>query len=177
MADFLHPIVPPITTRLIQSISETLSLQTLPHHINKTFAALFFFQIIYKHLAPQISILFFPNLYHSLSSADRSDWNMRVVSLSQCTIISTFSLYLLTSQRETRSQRGWVERIHGHDEMEGHLLSIAIGYFAWHLVLTVVHRRRYGWAMVAHGVICFVCFSTSYVSLGSFCGMLTPNSS
>jgi hypothetical protein len=176
MAETFHPLLPlpqPIhqnssmASPLIQSLSSTLSLQTLPIHIHKTLTALFLFQLIYKHIAPQISTLLFPKTYTSLSSSDRSDWNMRVVSLTQSSIISVFSTYLLISNHSARSNRDWVSRIYSYDSSEGHLLSIAVGYFAWHLPVTVIHRRRYGWGMVAHGVICFFCFSTSYVCIFS----------
>lgn len=44
--------------------------------------------------------------------------------------------------------------MHGTTELEGLLLSIATGYFIWHMIISVFHVGIFGVSMVFHGVAC-----------------------
>ena len=164
MASTILSALVPLKTNFVLSFSEPLGLRRLPEYFSQTLASLLVFHLIYVQIAPLLLTYLFPKHYLALSPSGRSDWDLRIVSLVQSTVITCFSLYLIISQHEARSERGWVDRIYGYNDLEGNLLSISVGYFAWHLAHSIVHRKRHGWVMVGHGVIAFGCFLAAYVS-------------
>lgn len=147
-----------------QAVADALGLSLITSHIYEILIVLSCYHLIYLFVGPAISARLFPTIYPQLSSEAKSDWDIHIVSLTQCTLISVLSSYIVLFD-ERRKAMTWPERVWGYTEMTNTVLAVANGYFIWHLSLMIKHRKKYGWPMVAHAVCTLFVMMLGFVSV------------
>jgi hypothetical protein len=162
MQEFL-PAPPKGLSGLFEPLGEVLGLPLLPQHMHEILFFLFLYDLIYTRISPSLSTSFFPKVYPKLTAKERIDWNVHVVSLTQCTLIGILAAFCLIFDQERRNMT-WQERVWGYTGATNTLLGIANGYFVWHLLSMIKYFKLYGWSMVAHGVCALAIMISGFVS-------------
>jgi hypothetical protein len=163
------PIAPiPWLQNLSRPLANTLGLATLPLHIHEILIASFFYHFIFAFLAPALSARFAPGHYLQLPRDKRLQWNMKVVSFIQSTLISGLSLLVMWIDEE-RAGMGLEERIWGYTGAAGMVQALAVGYFLWDAYIMARYTDVFGVAMLVHGVACSLTFSLGFVSILLVC--------
>ena len=151
------------SSRVVQGIASTLSLRTLPIHIDWIVASLAFFIGLYCLLAEPLTRSFIPKQWAGFTEKQKQDWKLRVVSLAQSLLLGPVSLYIIWLQRAHWEDRCLIQRIYEYYEPELYVNNFALGYFIWHFAMMVIEFDKHGIQMVAHAVIGVGCLGGVYV--------------
>jgi TLC domain len=92
------------------------------------------------NISPNLSTRFFPNIYRKLNGKAKIDWDVHIISLTQCTIIVPVAVFALAFDQE-RKNMTWQERVWGYTGVTNTLLRIANGYFVRHLLSMIKTLR------------------------------------
>jgi hypothetical protein len=148
---------------LVQAACDALNLPLLPTYlpgIVLTFSAYHFF---YTSVGPWLSTTLFPKVYPTLRGKEKLNWDENVVSFVQAIVLCVLAGQVVLFDRE-RQRMTWQERVWGYTEPTAVVLTVGNGYFYWHLMMMVRHRRMFGWAMVAHALAVSFLMTNGYVS-------------
>ncbi|EXJ68915.1 uncharacterized protein A1O5_07847 [Cladophialophora psammophila CBS 110553] len=136
---------------LFQTACDTANLPLLPPYLSGVLMTFSAYHLIYLSIGPWLSTFFFPKVYPHLRGEKKLDWNENVVSLIQAVVICVLATPVVLFDAE-RQRRTWQERVWSQTEPAAIVLSVANGYFYWHLIMMIRHRKVFGWAMVAHAL-------------------------
>lgn len=136
---------------------------TLPLHIHEVFIAYAGYQSIYSIAAPILSKRFAPKTYNSLPAQRKVNWNAKVTSMIQSTLITSLALYVIASDKERKSM-DWTGRIWGYTGAMGMVQALAGGYFIWDLLISLVRFDVLGIESLAHAVSALLVTSIGFVS-------------
>ena len=162
MLDPFGPAPKPLAA-LVQPIATKLNLLTLPLHIHEVLFFAFFYQAILAFGAPAISNYFVPKQYASFNKRTRLNWNIHIVSMTQCAFVNTGALYVVFFDKE-RWSMDWEQRLWGYSGSLGLLQAMALGYFLWDLYVCARYVNWLGVGMLAHAVSAVTVFSLGFVS-------------
>ena len=155
---------PSFITTLSTPIAQFLNLTTLPLHVHEVILAATFYNIVFQIGAPYISTRLFPTFYHKFNARTKTNWDVRVVSLVQSSVINLLTLWVMWRDEE-RKGMDWEQRIWGYTGAGGMIQGFAAGYFLWDFYVCTVHVKVFGWGMLAHAISALVVFSFGFVSL------------
>jgi hypothetical protein len=164
-AKMLDPFIPP--RRLVQALqplSSLLYLKTFPLHAHEILLSWASYHVIQTTVAPLISKCLFPKAYSEWSRKTRINWDSRLVSLLQSSVISSAALYVIFNDRE-RSAMDWKGRIWGYTGAGGMVQGFAAGYFLWDIVVSVRYLDVFGPFTLAHALSAFCITMLGFVSL------------
>lgn len=140
-----------------------LNSPTLPEHIHEVFFAFAFYQFIHSFLSPWLSPILFPKYYPKLNARTRLNWDIHVVSLVQSVLINVAALWIMFVDTE-RAQMSTGERVFGYTGACGLIQALAVGYFIYDLIVSIVHVNMFGIGLLFHAVSALWVFSLGFVS-------------
>lgn len=91
------------------------------------------------------------------------NWDIHVVSLVQSVVINAAALWVMYVDKE-RSQMSTGERVFAYTGACGLIQALAVGYFVYDLIVSVVYVRMFGIGMLFHAVSALWVFSLGFVS-------------
>ncbi|CAG8007262.1 unnamed protein product [Penicillium salamii] len=159
----LDPFPPP--PEWLRSFIEPYALYynspTLPDHIHEVVGAFVFYLVIHAVLSPWLSPILFPQSYKSLKPRTRLNWDIHVVSLVQSILINVAALWVMYVDRE-RSAMSSGERVFGYTGTCGLIQALAVGYFIYDMIVSVIYVRMFGIGMLFHAVSALWVFSLGF---------------
>jgi len=153
----------PALSDAVQPWADRLSLSTLPLHVHEVLGAALFYTFIHLVVSPVLSNWLFPQYYPRHSRSKKVNWDAHVVSLVQSTLINALALWVMWSDDERRVM-DWQQRVWGYDGASAFIQSMAVGYFVWDLITTLLFIDIFGLGLLAHAVSALVVYSFGYVS-------------
>ncbi|KAJ5585182.1 uncharacterized protein N7459_004982 [Penicillium hispanicum] len=160
MLDPLGP--PPAWLRsFIEPYALRLNSPTLCEHIHEVFLAFAFYQFIHSCLSPWLSPVLFPQSYPKLNARTKLNWDIHVVSLIQSVLINVAALWIMFVDKE-RSSMSTGERVFGYTGACGLIQALAVGYFFYDLIVSVVHVNMFGIGLLFHAVSALWVFSLGF---------------
>lgn len=161
----LDPFPPP--PAWLRSFIEPYALYynspTLPDHIHEVIGAFVFYLVIHAIISPWLSPILFPQSYKSLKPRTQVNWDIHVVSLVQSVVINVAALWVMYVDRE-RGAMSSGERVFGYTGACGLIQALAVGYFIYDLIVSVVYVRMFGIGMLLHAVSALWVFGLGFVS-------------
>lgn len=162
MLDPLGP--PPAWLRdLVEPYALKLNSPTLAEHIHEVIAAFALYQFIHSVLSPWLSPIFCPQSYSKLNARTKLNWDVHVVSFVQSVLINAAALWVMFNDEERRSMSTG-ERVFGYTGACGLIQALAVGYFVYDLIISLVHVRMFGVGLLFHAVSALWVFSLGFVS-------------
>ena len=161
----LDPFPPP--PAWLRSLSEPLAryfnLPALPDHIHEAVAVFALYLFIHWCASPLLSPILAPRFYPKLDRRTKTNWDVRVVSFIQSTMVNGFALWVMFSDEERKSMNS-AERVHGYTGGTALILALATGYFMYDLIISVFYLKIFGIGMLFHGISALWVFSMGFVS-------------
>jgi hypothetical protein len=157
-------MVSPVKTleATVANISNAANLPLLHGSFPLLLSVFSFYQAIYS-IGPSLSSITFPKTYPLLRGKAKLEWDENVPSFIQAVVICCVSARALLIDTN-RHVTTWQERVWGYSDEATKALTVANGYFYWHLLMMLWHRKTFGWAMVAHAVAVTFLMTNCYVS-------------
>lgn len=147
------------------ALGRTLGLPHLPGHFQTIVVSFLAFTLVY--LASAIASPFIaPRTYPRLSRRTKHSWNVHAVSMVHAMIIGPMATYKILTMPEASH----IEKAFGWNESVGRLHAIAVGYFIWDTIESVLARAEIGF--VIHGLACGLIFCLTY---SPFMGLYGPS--
>ncbi|KAF9246437.1 DUF887-domain-containing protein [Melanogaster broomeanus] len=135
---------------LARPLSTTYGLSALPDIADIVVMAGLFFAVVHFSLSPAVNKVLFPVSYGRANKRTRRIWDAHVVSL-----IHAFVVVVLAS-RCLQEKSLEEDRAFGSHSNATFTVAIAIGYFMWDAVVSIIHFTDIGF--VVHGVACLSIF-------------------
>jgi hypothetical protein len=136
---------------------------TLSDHIHEVVASFAFYLVIHTVVSPLVSPILCPKSYKFLKPRTRVNWDIHVVSLVQSVVINAAALWVMYVDKE-RSQMSTGERVFAYTGACGLIQALAVGYFVYDLIVSVVYVRMFGIGMLFHAISALWVFSLGFVS-------------
>ncbi|KAJ5551279.1 hypothetical protein N7461_005977 [Penicillium sp. DV-2018c] len=159
----LDPFPPP--PEWLRSFAEPYILRlnspTLVDHIHEVIGAFIFYWTIHAVLSPWLSPILFPRSYNKLTPRTKLNWDIHVVSLVQSVVINVAALWVMFCDKE-RSSMTSGERVFGYTGSCGLIQALAVGYFVYDLIVSIVHVRMFGIGLLFHAVSALWVFSLGF---------------
>jgi hypothetical protein len=149
----------------VADISKEANLPLLSDSFPLLLSVFSLYQAVYS-IGPSLSSVVFPKTYPSLRGKAKLEWDENIPSLVQAIIICGVSIRALLIDTN-RHVSTWQERVWAYSHEATEALTVANGYFYWHLLMMLWHRKTFGWAMVAHAVAVTFLMTNCYVSADS----------
>ena len=171
----LDPIPPPPQwlQAIVQPLADSLSLPVLALHIHEILFFFLFYQFIQSYVSPRLSSALFPSIYRQFPRRTRLNWDIHVVSLVQSVLINAVALWAMFADQE-RKVMNWGERVFGYTGACGLVQAMATGYFAYDLIVSLVHIRIFGIGLLLHAISALWVFSLGFVSCFSSFSYFCP---
>lgn len=150
----------PALRQAVQPYADKYHLPVLPLHVHEALAAALFYTFIHLVVSPWISKKYFA-AYYPKSRGKKANWDAHVVSLVQSTLINIIALGYIFADQERKSMN-WMERIWGYTGASGFVQSMAVGYFLWDLITTLIFIDVFGLGVLAHAVSALTVYSFGY---------------
>ncbi|KAJ5514757.1 hypothetical protein N7463_004309 [Penicillium fimorum] len=158
----LDPFPPP--PEWLRSFTEPYAIQfnspTLTDHIHEVIAAFVFYLFIHAVLSPCLSPILFKS-YNKLTPRTKLNWDIHVVSFIQSIVINAAALWVMYFDEE-RSSMTSGERVFAYTGACGLIQALAVGYFVYDLIVSIVHVRMFGIGMLFHAVSALWVFSLGF---------------
>ncbi|KAJ5430413.1 hypothetical protein N7491_007429 [Penicillium cf. griseofulvum] len=158
----LDPFPPP--PEWLRSFTEPYAIRfnspTLTDHIHEVIAAFAFYLFIHAVLSPCLSPILFKS-YNKLTPRTKLNWDIHVVSFIQSIVINAAALWVMYSDEE-RSSMTSGERVFAYTGACGLIQALAVGYFVYDLIVSIVHVRMFGIGMLFHAVSALWVFSLGF---------------
>lgn len=161
MQDLIY--LPRCLALAVQPVAEIWGLSTLPLHIHEMIIAWVFYNTIFNIVSPIFSAWLFPTVYPQLSARTTVDWNIRVTSLIQSSLIVMLAL-LVTYYDQERKEMDWAGRIWGYTGAGGLVQALAAGYFLWDLTVSTQHFSILGPSSWLHAASALIVTILGFVS-------------
>ena len=166
MIDPLPP--PPSSLRaLVEPIANALGIQTLSVHAHEILLAFSVYYLLNSRVSPTLSSRLFPQIYPNLAPKKRISWNVHVTSLFQSVFICATALWVMWTDEERKNMNAR-ERIWGYTGAMGMTQAFAAGYFAWDVLVSVVHYDVLGPGSLAHAISALIVTNLGFVSFMPF---------
>ena len=114
-------------------------------------------------LSPRISSYFFPSRRASIHSNTKTQWDIRVVSLLQSTLIGVMALWVVVNDKELANMTGVHERLWGYSKNVGIISGYSMGYYLWELATMMQNTRSFSAGMLLHSVCALIILSVCHV--------------
>ena len=163
MRDPLAFLQIPALSQAVQPYADKYSLPALPFHVHEVLGSALLYTFVHVVVSPWVSKKYFPAHYPK-SRAKKANWDAHVVSLVQSILINVLSLYMIFADQERKSMN-WMEKIWGYTGATGLVQSMAVGYFLWDVIITLIFIDIFGLGLLAHAVSALTVYSFGYVSL------------
>ncbi|KAJ5834395.1 hypothetical protein N7447_000421 [Penicillium robsamsonii] len=158
----LDPFPPP--PEWLRSFAEPYAIRfnspTLTDHIHEVIAAFVFYLLIHAVLSPCLSPILFKS-YNKLTPRTKLNWDIHVVSFIQSIVINAAALWVMYFDEE-RSSMTSGERVFAYTGACGLIQALAVGYFVYDLIVSIVHVRMFGIGMLFHAVSALWVFSLGF---------------
>lgn len=128
-----------------------------------------FYQFIHSVLAPWLSPKLFPNHYPKFNARTKLNWDVHVVSLVQSVLVNSAALWVMFTDEERKSMSAG-ERVFGYTGACGLVQALAVGYFLYDLIVSIVHLRIFGVGLLFHAVSALWVFSLGFRPFLNFYG-------
>ena len=135
--------------RLATPLAQSLSLRTLPLHAHEILLAFAFYNLLNIYISPLISRHLARRTYDTLTERTRTNWNARVVSLVQSTVVNTAALWVIFYDRERWAMDAG-QRVWGYTGSMGMVQALSAGYFMWDLMAASMRPDIHGPGAIAH---------------------------
>lgn len=171
------PPAPAWLVQLTKPLANALNLQTLPLHIHEVIFFALLYHVLCAYFSPWISTLLFPKRYRNFPARTRLNWDVHVVSLIQSTIVNSMAFYTIYCDGVRWSQSWYftrhndpsasqlepaLARVWGYTPLEGHVVSMAVGYFLWDLVICAVHMKIFGIGLLLHAIAALTVYTLGF---------------
>lgn len=162
----LDPLPPPPAwlRSLSEPLARYLNLPALSDHIHETLGAFALYLFIHLYVSPRLSPLLAPSFYPKFDRRTKTNWDVRVVSFVQSSMVNVVALCVMFSDEERKSMNS-AERIYGYTGATSLILGLATGYFMYDLIISVIYVKIFGMGMLFHGISALWVFSMGFVSL------------
>ena len=157
------PLPPDSLIASVQPIANALGIQTISLHAHEILLAFSVYCLINSHVSPALSSRLFPQIYLNLPLKKRISWNVHVTSLFQSVFICATALWIMWNDEERKNMNAR-ERIWGYTGAMGMTQAFAAGYFAWDVMVSVVHYDVLGPGSLAHAISALVVTNLGFVS-------------
>ncbi|KAJ5818414.1 hypothetical protein N7474_004005 [Penicillium riverlandense] len=134
---------------------------TLTEHIHEVLLAFAFYQFIHSVLSPWLSPKLFPNHYPKFNARTKLNWDVHVVSLVQSVLVNAVALWVMFADEERKSMSTG-ERVFGYTGTCGLVQALAVGYFLYDLIVSIVYLRIFGIGLLFHAVSALWVFSLGF---------------
>lgn len=156
--------ISPALTEAVEPFCTRWGVPLLAVHLPLALASLAFW--VGLHFA---SIVLTPSVYapyKTLPRKTRIGWHVHLVALVHACIITPLAAAQWYYVRQDGGLDGGkhplaINRLHGYTQETGNVYAIALGYFAWDVVVSALFD---GPAFIAHGVVAMTAFAFVYVS-------------
>jgi hypothetical protein len=142
---------PPWLRQLVTPLAEYTNLPALPLHIHEILFTALLYQVTLTTISPALSSFLFGQKYLKLSTRNRFNWDVHVVSLVQSILVCFIALYVAYNDKE-RNAMNWQERVYGYTGALGLVQGFACGYFIWDFYVCTRYFSMFGPGMLAHAV-------------------------
>jgi hypothetical protein len=162
-----------VLENLVKPLALKLELNTLPQHIHHVLGAYFLYEFIFKVASPAISSALVPK-YKTFDTRTRVNWDIHVVSMVQCLIISTLAVNVILTDptREKAAETDyWRDRLWGYSEATGTVQGFAAGYFLWDVVACTTNIDSQGIAGLLHGLAALTISGLGFRPFGNYYGI------
>ena len=152
--------------RLVQPLTDYLSLPALALHTHEILFAFLLYHFSCAFVSPFLSSRICPKVYKNLNKRNRLNWDVHVVSFFQSCLICGMAFWLMfydEERKELRDRDRWEGRIWEYTGAGGLCQSFGMGYFLWDAVLCAWHFDVFGPGMLAHALSALTVFSFGYV--------------
>jgi Ca2+/Na+ antiporter len=97
----------------------------------------------------------FSSHYRNLQKSKQASWRIHIVSVvfSLLVIPLSIPMYSIKSLQN--------DKLFGSSTYSASLISFAIGYFLWDLIISIIHFSETGWPFVFHALACMSVFGFS----------------
>ncbi|KAJ1309563.1 hypothetical protein OPQ81_006336 [Rhizoctonia solani] len=153
----------PVLHELGDILGKQLSLPHLPAHFQTVAYSFGAFTMIYI-VSALTSPLVAPGTYPKLSRRTKHSWNVHAVSMAHAMIVGPMAAHRLLTLPDV----GSFEKAFGWNESMGLLHGIAVGYFVWDTIESVLAQVEVGF--IIHGLACTLIFGLSYRPFMAFYG-------
>ena len=161
------PLPPSSLRALVEPIANALGIQTISFHAHEIFLAFSVYSLLYSRVSPALSSRLFPQIYPNLLPQKRINWNVHVTSLCQSVFICATALWVMWTDEERKNMNAR-ERIWGYTGAMGMTQAFAAGYFAWDVMVSVVHYDVLGPGSLAHAISALIVTNLGFVSFMPF---------
>jgi hypothetical protein len=162
----MKSLIPPIAPlqNFLRPAADVLGLQALPLHVHEIAIAAILYHVIFRYLAPWLSVWLLPNRYRRFTPKEILDWNLQCVSMVQSIVISILAVRYLTNDN-TGTSMSPEARVLGYSGAAGSVQAFATGYFLWDLIICVKNFDNIGLPVLIHAISCLIVYSLGFVSL------------
>ncbi|KDN50857.1 DUF887-domain-containing protein [Tilletiaria anomala UBC 951] len=120
-----------------------------------------------------LSPLIFKQSFAKMNRRTRINWDIHVVSFVHASIVTPAAAAIWWKIRQQGGLEAKVHplaanRTYGYDYETGQVYAIALGYFIWDTVISLLYE---GPAFIAHGVVCFIAFALAYSPVFMYDGL------
>ncbi|KAK0511047.1 hypothetical protein JMJ35_006599 [Cladonia borealis] len=162
---------PPSSLRtLVEPIADTLGIQTLSFHTHEILLAFSVYYLLNSRVSPALSSRLFPQIYPNLAPKKRISWNVHVTSLFQSVFICTTALWVMWTDEERKNMNAR-ERIWGYTGAMGMTQAFAAGYFAWDVLVSIVHYDVLGPGSLAHAISALIVTNLGFHPFANYYGI------
>lgn len=158
------PTLSPALTRAVEPFCVRFGFPHLAAHFPLAFASLAFW--VGLHFASILLTPFIYAPYKQLPKRTRIQWHVHLVALVHAAIITPLAAAQWYIVRQDGGLQGGshplaTNRTYGYTVEAGNVYAVALGYFAWDVVVSALFD---GPAFIAHGVVAMTAFTFVYVS-------------
>ena len=157
------PLPPDSLRAPVEPIANALGIQTVPLHTHEILLAFSVYYFLNSHVSPALSSRLFPQIYPNLPRKRRINWNVHVTSLFQSVFICATALWVMWEDEERKNMNAR-ERIWGYTGAMGMTQAFAAGYFAWDVMVSLVHYDVLGPGSLAHAISALIVTNLGFVS-------------
>jgi hypothetical protein len=155
------PPAPAWLQSFVKPFALRLNSPTLTEHIHEVLLAFAFYQFIHSVLAPWLSPRLFPKHYPNFNRRTKVNWDVHVVSLVQSVLINAAALWVMFADQERQSMSAG-ERVFGYTGACGLIQALAVGYFLYDLIVSIVYVRIFGIGLLFHAISALWVFSLGF---------------
>lgn len=144
-------------------LGRQLSLPHLPGHFQTIVYSFGAFTMVYL-VSALTSPLIAPGTYPNLSRRTKHSWNVHAVSMVHAMVVGPIAAHRLLTLPNVEN----FEKAFGWNESMGLLHGIAVGYFVWDTIESILAQVEVGF--IIHGLACTLIFGLSYRPFMAFYG-------
>ncbi|CCH42479.1 putative TLC domain-containing protein [Wickerhamomyces ciferrii] len=118
----------------------------LDNHINELILVIIAYHSVFT-LSSILSPLLFPNAFKTLSTKNKVDFHIHVVSMVQSVLILLAIIPLFNDPILSQ------DRVFGYTPYGGFIATMALGYFIWDTIISIIYVKFFGIGFLIHGLV------------------------